>query len=220
MKREKRFLTVTDIEIRATKNDENKNLRTIGGYVTKFNTFSENLGFFREVREQVAPGAFKKTLKEDDIRAFWNHNSDIILGRSTNGTLKLKEDNTGLAFDLDLPDTTAGRDAFISIERGDVTGMSFGFMVRGEEIDRGEDEKAPIIRTLTDIQLFEVSPVIFPAYPDSETEARDEGSLRHWAKKFLDNLEEKPRGLPVSELQARLLRVEKDVALQAKIIRY
>lgn len=218
MKREKRYLTSTNIEVRAK--DGESNTRTIGGYVTKFNTMSENLGFFREVREQVAPGAFKKTLKEDDIRAFWNHNPDIILGRNTNGTLKLKEDETGLAFDLDLPDTTAGRDAFISIERGDVTGMSFGFMVRGEEIDRGEDEKSPIIRTLTDVQLFEVSPVIFPAYPDSETEARDEGSLRHWAKNFLDNLEEKPKGKPVSDFQARLLRVEKDVALQAKIIRY
>lgn len=211
---EKRSFALKSLQVRSKSAEGEPFKRTVGGYVTKFNTMSENLGWFREVRETIAPGAFKQSIKEDDIRAFWNHNSDIILGRSTNDTLTLREDDVGLQFDLDLPDTQAGRDAFTSIERGDVTGMSFGFFVREEKTDYGEKENDPITRTLLDIQLFEVSPVIFPAYPDSEAEARDERSFRHWAKKTLDAQANKV----ILERRSRLDAAVRSAKLQAVII--
>lgn len=216
-KPEKRFIAESKIEVR--KSDGTS--RTIGGYVTPFNKLSENLGVFREVREKVNPGAFTETLKQDDIRAFWNHNSDIILGRNLNGTLKLLEDDYGLSFELDLPDTTAGIDAFKSIQRGDVNGMSFGFIVRSEKVDMPSNDKDPIIRTLLNVQLLEVSPVIFPAYPDSEVQAR--GSLDEWAKSKLkeDEIYRKNKEdslILVKNRQEKLKKSEKDADIQKKYI--
>lgn len=156
-------------EIRAEETEDGK--RMIRGYAAVFGKDSVPMGFSGNIREQVRKGAFQRTLKEGDVRALWSHNPDIPLGRTKNKTLTLREDDTGLSFMLELPDTQAGRDAFTSIKRGDVTGMSFGFEVRKDEWKRGENNE-PHRRTLLDVELYEVSPVAFPAYPDTQVQAR------------------------------------------------
>jgi len=139
----------------------------VGGYVNKFEQMSEDLGWFRE---KVRKGAFERSLKDQPVLAFWNHNSDMVLGNTENRTLRVWEDDVGLQFELELPDTSAGRDAMTLIERGDVKGVSFGFRTLKEEWD--ESDKNNPIRTLVDVELYEVSPTPMPAYTQSSVSAR------------------------------------------------
>lgn len=141
----------------------------IKGHAAVFDQLSENLGGFRE---QIAKGAFKDAIKEDDVRALFNHNSDHVLGRNKAGTLRMKEDSTGLAIEIDPPDTQIARDLMISIERGDIDQMSFGFSVKPNGENIGEDDEGNMIRTLTDVRLFDVSPVTYPAYPQTDVAMR------------------------------------------------
>ena len=97
--------------------------KTIAGYAAVFNEETDIGGAFREI---IAPGAFKGTL-DRDIRALVDHDSGRVIGRSKAGTLRLNEDSHGLAVEVDLPDTTDGRDLAVSLSRGDISGMSFGF---------------------------------------------------------------------------------------------
>lgn len=153
---------------------EDGDKRTIVGHAAVFNTLSEDLGGFRE---KIAPGAFKKAIEKDDIRALLNHDPNIILGRNTAGTLRLKEDKKGLAIELDPPDTAAGRDLMVSMERGDITQMSFGFRTIVQEWD--ESDQNNVVRTLREVDLFDVSPVVFPAYPQTDVALRE---YRAWQK--------------------------------------
>lgn len=137
------------------------------GYAAVFNSLSEDLGGFRE---QIAPGAFKKTISENDIRAFWNHDSNIVLGRTKNNTLMLSEDDRGVVSVIDVPDNQLIRDMVIGpIERGDVDQMSFGFDVIRDNWENVDDE---IVRTLLEVRLWEVSPVAIPAYTQTQISAR------------------------------------------------
>lgn len=139
-------------------------LRTVSGYAAVFDVEADIAGMFREV---ISPGAFRSSLADgDDIRAYLNHDSGRLLGRSSTGTLRLREDVRGLAIEIDLPDTTDGRDLVTLMERGDVDGMSFGFMVRGEEWDFSDELPR---RRIMDVQLFEVSPVTAPPAYDATT---------------------------------------------------
>lgn len=165
----KRYIPVEKIEVRSTTSEEGATTRTIGGYVVKFNQRSQLI--WGEFYERVAAGAFSHSLQENIIKAFWNHRSDFVLGSTKNSTLRLWEDTIGLGFELDLPNNTWGNDAFESIQRGDVDGVSFGFYVRSDSWQYLKDEDV-YERTLLEINLFEVSPTPFPAYPDSEVNQR------------------------------------------------
>lgn len=150
--------------------------RTISGYAVKWGRKSHVLGYFRKFREQFQRGAFSDSLQNDDQRFLWSHDPSKVLGRTKNGTLRLVEDDTGLRFDLDLPDTTLGEDAYKSIKRGDVDGVSFGFQMVKHELDEPDDDLP--LRTVTQAKLLEVSVVAFPAYPDSEVSARGYDPLK------------------------------------------
>jgi HK97 family phage prohead protease len=173
-KPERRFIQISsDVEIRA-KQDGNK--KTLEGYAAVFNQRSDDLGFFFEY---VRPGAFTKTIQESDIRALFNHNPDKILGRNKAGTLKLLTDSRGLEYKVDLPDTTAGKDAWESVDRGDITQNSFGFRTVKDNwftedmpTDKGQTMKATC-RELLEAQLYDISPVTYPAYPQTSVSARD-----------------------------------------------
>lgn len=146
---------------------------TVEGHGAVFNRLSKNLGGFVE---QVAPGAFTKSLADNpDVRALFNHDPSMILGRTRSGTLRLSQDSTGLAYEIDMPDTTAARDLMVSLERGDITQSSFGFyVVRGGDEWSQTDEGFPL-RTLTAVSIHDgdVSPVTYPAYPDADSGLRE-----------------------------------------------
>lgn len=147
--------------------------KTAAGYAALFGVDADIGGMFIE---RIAPGAFADAL-QSDVRALIDHDSGRVIGRTKSGTLRLSEDETGLAVEIDLPDTTDGRDIAEQMRRGDITGMSFGFRVTKEQWDDTGDIPA---RTILGVELYEVSIVAFPAYEDTEialrslAEARDE----------------------------------------------
>lgn len=138
-------------------------VRRIEGYAATFNSEARLGGF----TETIAPGAFRSALA-GDVLAMLDHDPGKVLGRTRSGTLRLSEDSKGLAFSLDLPDTQAGRDILALAERGDLGGMSFGFMV-----PKGGESWDGTKRTLRSIGLKEISVVqAWPAYPDTEIALR------------------------------------------------
>jgi len=151
---------------------------TVRGIASVYNQETRIGGLFG-FREQIAPGAFDSALaRPDDVRALFNHDSNSVLGRTKNGTLKLRSTPEGLAYEVELPNTGAARDVEALLKRGDVTGSSFGFKVLDEQWDesRVKDGELPL-RTITDVELFDVSPVTFPAYPQTSAEARSRAEL-------------------------------------------
>lgn len=125
------------------------------------------------VAERVDARAFDAAIQRgDDVRALFNHEPDHLLGRSASGTLRLSVDESGLRYEIDLPDTQAGRDVATSIERGDLSGSSFSFNV--ERADWSE-ENGRDIRTIKSVRLFDVGPVTFPAYAATSAALRSEG---------------------------------------------
>jgi HK97 family phage prohead protease len=159
---ERRTFTVRDIE---TREAEDGAMR-LSGYAAVFNDSSVPLPF----SERIAPGAFRKTLSETpDVRLLINHEG-LPLARTKNGTLTLSEDEVGLRFDADLPDTTEARDLWTLIQRGDVDQMSFAFRVIRQKWSADRTE-----RTLTEVSLADgdVSVVTYPAYPTTSVEARE-----------------------------------------------
>lgn len=144
----------------------------IVGHAAVFNTETDIGGYFRE---KVAPGAFRDAIGRDDVRALFNHDPNFVLGRNKSGTLRMAEDDVGLAVEIDPPDTQIARDLLVSMERGDISQMSFGFMVRKQEWE--EDDKGVVTRTLIEVELFDVSPVTYPAYPTTDVAVR---SLADW----------------------------------------
>jgi len=175
-KTETREIVTKKIEIRE---DDNGN-RTLIGYAVKWEKKSLVMGYYRKFREQFKNGAFTETLQNDDQRFLWSHDTSKVLGRTKNNTLRLSEDVVGLRFELDLPNTTLGNDTYVSIKRGDVDGVSFGFSMISEEIQEPDDDL--MLRTVTKAKLLEVSAVAFPAYPDSEVSARGYDPYRNYVQ--------------------------------------
>jgi HK97 family phage prohead protease len=136
------------------------------GYAAKFNKRSENLGGFYE---KIAPGAFDDVMG-DDVRCLRNHNPDLLLGRTTAGTLTLSQNKTGLRFENTPPNTSTGRETVESVRRKDITGCSFAFTVKEDDwVERGD----VLMRTIVKVdRLYDVGPVTYPAYSDTTVAAR------------------------------------------------
>lgn len=210
---EKRFFHIG--EIRADAED-----RSVKGYAAVFNAPAE---IFDRFLEEIAPGAFAESVANGDVRALWSHNVDLVIGRTKNGSLQLREDAHGLAFDLKLPDTNPGRDAYELISKGFVTGMSFGFRVKEQKWTKGENG-APHKRTLMKVELLEVSPTAFPAYEQTYVSKRDEGALAEEIKKietewaFEEKEREKSEGLKTEGLRRKVEKWERENSLLEKMI--
>jgi len=140
--------------------------RTVEGYASVFNSMSEDLGGFREI---VLPGAFSNVL-DNDVRALYNHDSNYLLARTTSGTLELKEDDKGLYYRFEMPNTSYGNDMLELFRRGDLSQSSFGFTV---EKDSWRMEEGQHVRYIERVgSLFDVSPVVFPAYASASSGLR------------------------------------------------
>jgi len=160
---EYRFLNGADFkgEFRLEKRDGKPTL--IVGYPAKFNKLSQRMW---GMRENILPGAFKRTLAEGaDVRGLLNHDPNLILGRTKAGTMRLKEDSTGLRMEIDAPDTQMARDLMTSIDRGDIDQGSFRFRTI---TDNWRMENGETIRDLVDVDLMDASVVTFPAYEDTD----------------------------------------------------
>jgi HK97 family phage prohead protease len=156
-KPERRIIPYSELQFKYEERAEGQPPK-IHGQVALFNRLSQEMWGFRE---RIAPGCFKKTIGEADIRALMNHDPNYVLGRNTSGTLKLWEDDIGLNMECEPPDTQWAKDLMVSMKRGDVDQMSFGFRVIK---DSWEDVDGEIIRTLIECELFDVSVVTYPAY--------------------------------------------------------
>jgi len=158
---EYRFNKITTHEFRIKENDDKNQLV---GYATPFNSWSGDLGGFKEI---VRPGTFRKTIKEKDVVSTFNHDFGNILGRRSNNTLQLKEDDYGLRYEVDLPGTTVAQDLKILVKRKDVKGSSFFFRTIK---DMWNDNYTK--RELLEVELIELGPVTMPAYAKSKVSAR------------------------------------------------
>jgi HK97 family phage prohead protease len=168
-----------------------KEVRLVSGYAAVFNQLSRNLGWFRE---KIEPGAFDNVL-ENDVVALFNHEPNLILARTISKTLKLSVDERGLKYEFEAPNTTAGNDLVVSLERGDIQHSSFSFSIEKEKWE--EDEEAGEIRTVLEVKrLYDVSPVVFPAYTQTDV-AMAKRSFDEW-KTARD--EDQEKDLPFDDL--------------------
>ncbi|MGW4703262.1 HK97 family phage prohead protease [Streptomyces sp. NPDC004285] len=176
---ERRRLSLTDSGLTVRADDEGGTAR-FNGYASVFNSRTAignplRWGFY----EEIAPGAFSKTLAEGDARMLIDHDSYYVVSRSSAGTLSLSEDERGLAVDSAL-DTELSyvRDLKANLRNGNVTGMSFGFYVIKDEWNsetveiEGADPVDVDVRVIREVRLIEVSAVTFPAYPETEAELK------------------------------------------------
>lgn len=166
-------------ELRASSDGK---VTTVAGYAAVFDSPADIGGMWIE---RIAPGAFSASIASDDVMALAAHDAARILGRTSAGTLRLREDAKGLAVEIDLPDTSDGRDVGALVKRGDLKGMSFGFIVRKDQWD--ETVKPPT-RTIMAVELIEVSAVGRPAYGDTSLAQRSRDAAREG-----DNQEEQAR---------------------------
>jgi len=158
------------VEMRVKDPSLGKKTPTMEGYAANFNQLSENLGGFREM---LLPGCFKNSLATSDVRALFNHDPNLILGRNTAGTLRLVEDEKGLRFENDPPETSYAKDLQVSMQRGDVNQCSFGFTVAENGDSWNKDSDGLWIRTISNVaKLYDVSPVTYPAYTNTNCAVR------------------------------------------------
>jgi hypothetical protein len=190
---EVRTFDVQDLELRM---DGDK--PTVVGYGAVFNSMSNDLGGFREF---IAPNAFEGRL-EDDVRFLVNHDANLVLARTTNGTLRLSVDEKGLRYEADMPNTSTARDLMELLKNGTISQSSFAFTV---EEDSWEVKDGMNIRTIDKVsQLYDVSSVTYPAY-NSASSSVALRSMKEWqekeeAKKLEESLEaEKLEGIKEEE---------------------
>jgi hypothetical protein len=150
----------SQIEIRETPDEPTR----ITGRAVPYGELSEDMGGWREV---IVDGAFDI---DRDIRSLWQHDPSRVLGRTVAGTMTLTADKRGIYPSIIPPDTQWAHDAMVSIRRGDVSGFSFGFYVAEDNwVVTGRE----VVRQVLRGELLEVSPVTFPAYPQTTAQVRD-----------------------------------------------
>lgn len=162
MEMKKKEIRTFDITNLSTRDVTENNSRIVTGYAAVFN--SPTL-LWEGLEEVISPGAFSKALSNSDVRCLFDHDWGKVLGRTKSGTLRLEEDERGLKFEVELPNTTDANNLIESMSRGDIDQCSFGFIPTEETWDYNTD---PVLRTVNEVELFEVSIVSLPAYEDTE----------------------------------------------------
>lgn len=162
-KKEIRMLPLNELRVSEQGNE------IIEGHAAVFNSWSEMLGGLFSFKEIVRKDAFKETIQNDDIRALFNHDPNYVLGRNKSNTLYLEEDEVGLRVKITPPNTTYAKDLVESIKRGDVSQMSIGFIVLDDSWGTVDGVDT---REIKKVKLFDVSPVTFPAYQETDVGIR------------------------------------------------
>lgn len=177
---------------------------TVRGYAAVYNSDSEWMGGFYE---QIAPGAFDSVL-DNDVRAYFNHDENLLLGRVSSGTLRIGTDARGLFYEVDLPNTSYANDLVELMKRGDVNQSSFAFLI---ERDRWEERDGKTYRIIEKVsRLLDVSPVAQPAYPDATSELKrditpgSEGAEAEAAKAKAEEVSD----IEIFEYKLKLLKLD------------
>ncbi|HZK47174.1 MAG TPA: HK97 family phage prohead protease [Atopostipes sp.] len=153
----------------------------VEGYFIRFDSETE---LYPGVFEQVSPESVDDSLENEDIRSLFNHDDNLVLGRTGNNTLKLRKDEKGLFGQVIInKDDSEAMNAYARIKRGDVVGCSFGFMPIDQDYAENGERTDITIRKM---RLFEVSPCVFPAYPQTEISAR-KTDVEKFRKEQLEN---------------------------------
>lgn len=168
---EKRQLGLAEkVELRE---DENKQPAGITGYAAVFydGTPETEYEIVDGLRERIMPGAFDRAMNEGhDVRGLFNHNADLLLGRTKSGTCRLSVDSRGLKYDIPLdPSDPDHLRVAAKLKRGDVNGSSFCFVAQKQD---WKDEGDMTYREVRDVDLYDVGPVVFPAYTASSSALR------------------------------------------------
>ncbi len=185
----------TTIEIRAAEGEDGK--RTITGSI-KYETDSAEMRDWWDdiIVEQIATGAFSESLKVRDVVGLWSHDTSQVLGNTKSGTLRVFDGQKELRFELDIPNTSVGNDAWELIQRGDVDGVSFGMRVTKDKWSTEDRDDGKIYRrTILDAELYEISPVAFPAYPANEVSARGLEEFKKSEQRAADQYEKEKLSL-------------------------
>ena len=174
--------------------------RYLDGYYSVFNQPYE---VYPGWVEEVAPGAFSRSLREGkDVKVLWNHNTDLVLGSTGNRTAYLSEDERGLHGPVEINENDQdAKNAYARVSRGDVRGCSFGFDIRAME--ESWDEDGTYRTRLTDVELYEVSPCTFPAYAQTSIQARA-GEKLEQAREKLEAAKKEKREAWRREMLSRL----------------
>ena len=179
-----------EIQYRSVTTEFDEAENKIVGYAAKYDCPSESLGWYVEY---IDYNAFDGVLdKKDDVRCLFNHNDDNVLGRTTNGTLKLKGDEIGLYFECEInPEITWQQDLLKSIKRGDINQCSFAFTLGKNDYEDTYDRENDIYtRHIKGFQkLYDVSVVTYPAYPQTEAYVRNLKDTVERTKKEQENIQ-------------------------------
>jgi HK97 family phage prohead protease len=161
---------------------EQNGTKKLAGYAVVFNSPADLIDF----TEIIAPGSFTRTLREDDQVMLRDHKSELLLGRVSAGTLKLTQDDIGLAFELTVPNTSLGQDTYESVRLGNLQGCSFGFLVRHDTWK--QDGNGRLTRIIDDVMCMEVTLTAFPAYEATSVDLRSiREKLKKCSKRDLDD---------------------------------
>jgi HK97 family phage prohead protease len=204
MERRYTNLAAAAVEIRA----EGEGTGMIHGYGAVYYDGTPNTEYqlWPGMVERIMPGAFSQAVNRDDVRALFNHDTNMVLGRKSAGTLRIFDDNRGLRYEIDPGETTVYRDVAQFIKRKDVQGSSFAFMITDEQPRK---ENGIRIREIRGVELFDVGPVTFPAYESTSTGVRMRGELND-AKAFFERMdtdERRRRVAVVTGARARLVGI-------------
>ena len=164
-----------------TTRSENDNEKYIEGYFAVFNQQTE---LYRNAFEEIAQGAFDNSLKNNDIRCLFNHDTAKVLGRTGNNTLELRVDSHGLWGRVQVnPNDKEANDIYARVQRGDISGCSFGFNPINEETEFRDD--GAIKWRVLEADTLEVSIVTFPAYPQTSIQARKVDETQYKERQIL-----------------------------------
>lgn len=186
--KEIRALPVT-FEVRANEGEDGK--RTITGAI-KYNTESAEMRDYwgDAFVETIDKEAFKDSIAARNVVGLWSHDTAQVLGNTKSGTLRLTNMENELRFELDIPNTTVGKDAWELIQRGDVDGVSFGMKVTKDKWSSEKRDNGRIYRrNILNAELYEISPVAFPAYPANEVVARSLEEFKAEEQRAADRFE-------------------------------